>query len=231
MRFSKDFSHSKDFFARKKRLSDNQALFFVLAESLLLAFIVIQLYFLLGIQIVSNRVLFFSSSFSGENLFYFLGSIALLIIGYLFVVLRDETVFNIHKYFSFVLFFETHYKVTNSRRRVILFVLGELAFATILAFSIFLFLDPEIDLNYPDGEPVPFLIKAIAFIIFLGISLLLFSHTKEFRQFFYGSTPLHEHFHFGRHSVVRSRGKATSVKFGTKKTFIGTINPKRKKNI
>ena len=221
MRFSKNLPKEKSFFTKKKILSTNQALFFILEEATLIFLIVIQLYHLLGIELVNNSFLLFQYPIEAQNILWFAGSIAFFFIGYFVIVLRDETVNLIHHNFTRALFNSAKQKIENTDRQVAMFVFGELAFATIIALSIFLYLDPEININYPDGTPIPFFFKVITFVLFLGISLLLFSHTKQFREVVYGIPPVQKRLHGGEEELKRiTNSKTGSIRVASRKHYL-----------
>jgi hypothetical protein len=102
----------------------------------------------------------------------------------------------IHKNLFKVIFSAAKTKATNMTKADVVFILGEVVFASILAISIFLYLDPEVNL-------VPFPYNYLAFAFFLGISLLLFSHTKQYRLVVYGPTPIQKRLHHGNHELKR----------------------------
>jgi hypothetical protein len=162
----------------------------------LIALMVAQIYKLLGITFVNSSVLFFQSPPTYQNLLWLIGSIVLFLIGYLVIVLRDERVNSIHRNFSKVFFFELKEKVFFSNRRVIVFVFAELVFAVILAASIYVYLDPELNV-------VPYPYNYLGFGIFVVVSYLFFSHTKEFRALIYGPTPIQKKIHEGKHELTR----------------------------
>jgi len=213
MRFSKNYSKENYFLHPKKILSDNLASFFVFEESVLLALIVIQAYKLLGIEFVNGTIQFLQTTPLLQNELWLIGSIAFFIIGYVVVALRDENVRIIHKNLFKVLFLEIKYKAQNTSKETIVFILAELLFATVLAISIFLYLDPEINI-----VPAPY--NYIAFAFFLGLSLLLFSHTKQYRMFIYGPTPIQKKLHQGKHELKRfTNSKTGSIRVAPKKHY------------
>jgi len=213
MRFSKDYHHKSDFFSRKRILSQRQALFFILEEVFLLALIIIQSYRMLGIALVNKSIYFFYYSPELQNIIWFLASIAFFCMGYLIIVLRDTSVHNIHKNFSKILFETIKQKVFETPREVIMFVFAEIVFALVVAISIFLYLDPEINL-------VPFPLNIVGFAFFLGISLLFFSHTKSFREMVYGPTYLQRKLHEGNYEVKRTTlAKTGHIRVAQKKPY------------
>jgi hypothetical protein len=213
MKFSRNYPFRKHFFSKKKILSPNQALFFIVEEFILLVLIIVQLYYALGVRHTDKALLFFQYTPPMQNILWLLGSIGFLFVGYLVIVLRDETVNNIHKNFSKALFFSLKEKIKNTRKEVAFFVLAEIMFAVIIALSIYVYLDPEVNL-------VPFPFNYVGFAFFLGISYLFFSHTKNFRSFVYGPTPIQKRIHLGRHEIVRLTNKKTgSIRIGTRHKY------------
>ncbi|MFA5125990.1 MAG: hypothetical protein WC462_03225 [archaeon] len=194
-------------------MSVNQAIFFIFEEAILLLLMVIQLYKILGVEFVDKTILFFQFPFGVQNILWLFSTIAFFLIGYVVIAVRDETVSNIHRNFSKVFFGAAKQKVSNLNKEVIIFVFGEIVFATVIAISIFLYLDPEINI-------VPFPMNIISFAFFLGISLLLFSHTKQFRGLVYGPTPLQKKIHEGKHEVKRfTNPKTGSIRIVPKKNY------------
>ncbi|MFA6269161.1 MAG: hypothetical protein WCW13_03670 [archaeon] len=211
MRFSKNFSFNKEFFHRRNILSENQAFFFIAEELALLALMIAQGYQLLGVSFAKNSVLFFQTPISTQNLLWFLATLIFFLIGYIVIVLRDDKVNSIHKNFSKVFFFEIKERVFFTRREVTLFVFAELMFAIILAVSIYLYLDPEINI-------VPYPYNYVGFGIFIVVSYLFFSHTKEFRQNVYGPTPVQKRIHEGKQELIRTtHSKSGTIRIGAKK--------------
>jgi hypothetical protein len=209
MRFSKVFPPKEKFFASKRRLSDLQARFFVLEEAVLLCLIVIQAYGLTGLSIVNRNVFVIQQVIPIQNYLWFCGLVFAFIISYFVIAKRDLTVQLIHKELFRVVFSEARHRVFNLNARHVILVFTEIVFAVLIALSIFLYLDPEVNINYPDGSPIPFAFKAVAFVIFLGIGLLLFSHTKQARFFYYGSVSAHKASHHGSHELRRSTNRRT----------------------
>ncbi|MFA6065344.1 MAG: hypothetical protein WC746_05870 [archaeon] len=213
MRFSKNYSKEKYFSNPKRILSENLASFFVFEESILLILIVIQAYKLLGIGFVNGTIQLFTTPLLLQNELWFIGSILFFTIGYVVVALRDESVQIIHKNLFKVLFLAAKAKAQNTTKEQLVFVLGEVLFASILAISIFLYLDPEINI-----VPAPY--NYIAFAFFLGLCLLLFSHTKQYRMFVYGPTPIQKRLYHGKHELKRiSNSRTGSIRVVPKKRY------------
>jgi hypothetical protein len=212
MRFSMN-SKDKSFFSKRKILSESEALFFFFEEAMLLLLMAIQLHSILGMDFSIKHIFVFHPSFVTQNVLWLLGTIGFFIIGYIVIVLRDETVSNIHKNFSNVLFGSAQKKIKGINKEAIVFVFGEVVFAIIIALSILFYLDPEINL-------VPFPMNYISFAFFLGISLLLFSHTKQFRELVYGPTPLQKRIHEGKHEIKRfTNPKTGHIRIASKKNY------------
>jgi len=213
MRFSKNYTKESFFFKSKKILPENIASFFVFEESLMLILICIQAYKLLGIEFLNGSIQLFQHPIFLQNQLWFIGSILFFIIGYVVVAMRDESVQIIHKNLFKVLFLAIKDKAQNTTKETFVFVLAEVLFATILAISIFLYLDPEINI-------VPFPYNYIAFGFFLGVSLLLFSHTKQYRLMIYGPTPIQKRLQQGNHELKRfTNSKTGSVRVVPKKHY------------
>lgn len=202
MKYSKQFSHKNEFFRKRNILSDNAAIAFVVEEAALVLLIIIQIYKMFGIEYIAKTGIILIPEFAIQNVLWLLSTILFLLIGYLVIAPRDEKVSLIHKNFTNVLIALTQYKVANVNREKSVFVFVEVAYAVILAIAIFIYLDPDINL-----VPAPW--NYVGFAIFLGLGLLLFSHTKEFRQMVYGPTPIQKKIHLGKHEVRRFTSKKT----------------------
>jgi hypothetical protein len=221
MRFSRNFSERKYFFSSKKLLSLTQARFFILEEAALLFLIVIQLYRVFGIEFTKSTVLFELPKLTLQNELWLIASIAFFLLGYLVVARRDETVQLIHKNFALVLLGATKSRLQTTTREQIIFVFGELMFATILGISIFLYLDPEINV-------IPAPMNYLAFVFFLAVSLILFSHTKQFRLMMYGPTPIQKRIHHGHEELRRiTNSKTGTIRLVSKKHFHHRHSKKR----
>jgi len=94
-----------------------------------------------------------------------------------------------------------------------LFVIAEIIFAFLIALSIYLYLDPEVNL-------ISFPFNYIAFAFLLGVGLLLFSHTKEFRNIIYGPTLVQQKLHLGKHEIKRfTNPKTGSIRVAPKNHY------------
>jgi len=213
MRFSKNYEKKSSFFYPKKILSERVASFFVFEESLLIILFVTQAYALLGISFANNSIQLFQTPHTFMNEIGFLVSILFLIIGYVSIVMRDESVRIIHKNLFKVILLALKDKAQNTTKETYVFILGEVLFATILAISIFLYLDPEVNL-----VPTPY--NYIAFAFLLGVGLLLFSHTKQYRLWVYGPTPIQKRLNQGKHEIKRfTNSKTGSIRMVPKRHY------------
>jgi hypothetical protein len=217
MRFSKNFKH-ESYFTQKNILSPTLALFFIIEESLLLLLIAIQISNFLGIRLINNSIQFFQNPILIQNYIWFIGSIVFFAIGYLVISLRDRNVWLIHHNFSRLLFGTIKLKITMTNLKVFVFVFTELIFSFLIALSIFIYMDPNIEVTNFDGSPIPTEIKVVIFILLIGISFLLFSHSKEFRTNVYGPTPLQKRLHLGKHEIKRvTHTRSGYLRFKAKK--------------
>jgi len=196
MKYSKQFSHKGEFFRRRNILSDNAAIVFVLEEAMLVLLAAVQLYNIFRIEHIAKIGFTLFPEVSIQNFLWLFSTVIFFLIGYFIVTLRDEKVGLIHKNFTNVLIALTQYKVEKASRQKTVFVFVEVAYAVILAIAIFIYLDPEINL-----VPAPW--NYIGFVVFLGLGLLLFSHTKDYRQLIYGATPLQKRIHQGKNETRR----------------------------
>ncbi len=143
--------------------------------------IINQLYLLLGLNIFNNGLeLFANPPPPVQNVFWFTGSLIILVTAHFFIAKRDRNVIKIHENFSKVLIGTSKEKLFGINKNVLILLITEFAFATIIAFSIFVYLDPEMDI-------VPWPYNYVAFFIIFGFGLYLFSQTKVFREQTYGS--------------------------------------------
>ncbi len=213
MKYSKQFSHKSEFFSRKNILSDNQAILFVVGEALLLLLAAVQIYRIFGLEYIAKIGFNLFPEIALPNLLWLFGAIIFFLIGYFVIAPRDEKVALIHKNFTNVLIALTQYKVEKASRQKTIFVFVEVAYAVILAIAIFIYLDPEINL-------VPYPWNYIGFVIFLGLGLLLFSHTKDFRQMVYGLTPIQKRIHHGKSKTRRFTNSRTgSIRIASEKHY------------
>lgn len=159
-----------------RRLTENQAKLFVFEEVFLLILIIIQLYLLLGLDVFNNGLeLFANPPPPVQNVFWFTESLIILVTAHFFIAKRDHNVIKIHENFSKVLIGTSKEKLFGINKNVLILLITEFAFATIIAFSIFVYLDPEIDI-------VPWPYNYVAFFVILCFGLYLFSQTKVFRE-------------------------------------------------
>jgi hypothetical protein len=214
MRFSKSYKEKEknNFFEPKKLLSEKQVQFFILEEALLLFLIIIQIQRILSFETTYSSLLF-SSKVLAPNIYWLIGSIAFFIIGYVVIACRDTSVQLIHKNLFKVLFIEAEDRILNANKKLTLFVIAEVVYAFIIAMSIYIYLDPELNL-----VPTPY--NYVGFVVLLGIGLLLFSHTKQFREVVYGPTYVQQKLHLGRHEIKRfTNPKTGSIRVAPKNHY------------
>jgi len=160
------------------KLTNNQAILFAWAEVILAFLIIAQLFLFLGIQFVGATATFSISEISIESILLLAGTIILLALLYFLVATKDKNVIKIHKNFSKVVLGTTKEKILGFDRNVFILIFAEFVFATILALSIFIYLDPEINV-------VPWPLNFVVFFAILIGGLYLFSLTKQFRELNY----------------------------------------------
>lgn len=159
-----------------KKLTEGQAKFFVFEEVLLVVLCLVQLYILLGMDIPSAGFkLFANPAPPVQNVLWFVSTMVILVTSYFFIAKRDHNVGKIHNNFTNVVFGTSKKKILGINQNVLIVLITEFVFAIILAFSIFVYLDPEIDI-------VPWPYNYVAFFAILAIGLYLFSQTKVFRE-------------------------------------------------
>jgi hypothetical protein len=205
MRKSITFS-KKSFFTPQYILSPRKALLFVLEEAIMVLLIVFQIYRFLGIKYVNYQISMFNEPIILQNILYLFASVCFFMIGYLTIALRDERVWLIHKNFHSMVFGTAKLKIQFSTKRKATLFFAEIIYAVIFAVSIFVYLDPDINV-LPINTPK--ILNYLGFAIMLGVGLLLFSHTKDFRTLVYGPTPVQKRIQFGRHDLKRSTNKKT----------------------
>jgi len=179
---------------------------FVLEEVFLIALIMFLLYKILAIQFLEGQVLLFSEIAPVQNVLWFWGMLIFFLAIYFGIARRDALVMRIHKELFSVIFFESKQKLFAANRQVYGLYIAELVFVIILAMSIYLYLDPEINI-------VPFPFNFIGFFAFLLLSAYQFSQTKQFRQQMYGPN-LITTFLFPKESLHETR-RITNKKTGS----------------
>jgi hypothetical protein len=164
-----------------ERLTENQAKIFVFLEVLLIILTLVQLYLLLGLDVFeSGLTLFARSAPPVQNVLWFVATMILFVTVYFFISKRDSKVIKIHENFSKVILGTSKEKLLGINQNVLILWITQFVFAIILAFSIFVYLDPEVDI-------VPWPYNYVAFLGVLVVGLYLFSQTKVFREQNYGS--------------------------------------------
>lgn len=158
----------------------NQVLAFVYLELVILCVLLWQSYKFLGIKIVSGEILFLQNQIDLNYVYLFLINIAVFLLLYFKIALKDKSVLKIHKDFSKVVLGTAKEKVFGVERKVIVFMFFQFAFAIILAVSIAFYLDP--DLEFPGFSKVPFPFNFITFVVFVVVGFYLFAKTKPFRD-------------------------------------------------
>jgi hypothetical protein len=159
-----------------KKLTENQAKLFVFEEVILLVLLIIQLYLLLGLDIPNAGLkLFANPAPPVENVLWFVGTTIIFVTAYFFISKRDPFVIKIHNNFSKIIFETLKKKILGINKNVSIILVTEFVFAIILAYSIFIYLDPEVNL-------VPWPYNYITFFVIFITGVYLFSQTKVFRQ-------------------------------------------------
>ncbi|HNV00795.1 MAG TPA: hypothetical protein PKK60_00005, partial [archaeon] len=144
---------------------------------------------------------------------WLVASILFYVIVYVGVVLRDKQVQKVHSELVGFIFLVSKEKIIHANRKIIVLMFAEIVFIFTLAFSIYLYLDPEININYSDGTPIPFEYKIVAFIIVLIFGYFIFSTTKDFRQKTYGRSKLQKKLfkEEGPHAINRKTKKKSKI--------------------
>lgn len=196
----------------------NHVLAFVYLEIALLLIIVWQLYRFLGLSIVSGELLFFQNEISVNEAYFLLVNIAVFMLLYVRISLKDKNVLKIHEDFSTVVFGKAKEKVLGVEKKIIIVFLFQVIFAIIIAISIAFYLDPEI--QFPGFSEVAFPMNIIAFIAFLVFGFYVFAKTKPFREEVYDSG-------FLQKKLMPAQRLFPVKRITNKKT--GSIRVKRKK--
>lgn len=215
MNSSKNIKHSS--ISEKKNTaqiftSRNRALFFIFEETLLIFLIILQVFFILDFRVFQNKIIFFSNGILIQNLLWLIASIFFYIIIYVGVASRDLMVQKVHKELVIYIFSIFKQKVFGANRQIVVLVFAELTFALALAFSIYLYLDPEINF-------FPYPTNIIAFSIVVLYGYLVFSPTKSFRQKTYGRGKLQKKLfkEEGPHMLKRiTKRKQKIIRVGSK---------------
>ena len=169
-------TRQKDFFSSEKGL-----MLFVIAEIMLVAFIGYKIYQLLGITYTDTAVLFFQKPFSFGIITELILALIIFVIMYFGVALRDKKIMKVHDNLLKVIFGSAKQKTLGMDREVISVFLFEFVFAIFLAASIYIYLDPDVNI-------VPWPYNYIAFFAFLAFGIYIFAQTKAFREIVYGDS-------------------------------------------
>lgn len=191
--------------------SRSRVIFFVLEEAFLIFLIVLQIFFILDIKVIEGNVLLFEKGILLQNILWLVASILFYIIVYVGVVLRDKQVQKVHSELVGFIFSASKEKIIHTNRRVIVLMFAEIVFIFTLAFSIYLYLDPEVDL-------FPYPTNIITFLIVIIFGYLIFSNTKDFRQRTYGRGKLQKKLfkEEGPHMLKRITKRRKMIRVGAK---------------
>jgi hypothetical protein len=186
--------------------SRKRAIFFICEETFLLFLIVLQVYLLLGIRVVNKEILFFQDPTLIQNWLWLFATTLFFVTIYMGISKRDALVLKVHKELTSLIISTAKSKVFHSDRRVIALVFAEIVFTISFALSIFLYLDPEIDL-------FPYPTNVIVFILVMLFGYSIFSNTKEFRERTYSRGFIQSLFvkDYGPHRISR----ITNIKTGS----------------
>lgn len=196
----------------------NHAIAFVYLEIALILLIVWQIYRFLGISLISGELKFFQNEISVNEAYLLLVNMAVFMILYVRISLKDKNVLKIHDDFSSIVFGKAKEKVLGIEKRIIILFLFQVIFASIIAISIAFYLDPEI--QFPGFSEVPFPMNVIAFIAFLVFGFYVFAKTKPFRDEVYDAG-------FLQKKLMPAQRLFPVKRITNKKT--GSIRVKRKK--
>ena len=152
---------------------------FIMEEFVLASLLVYLAYKVLGAQHTEYGIEFFAEAVPFQNVIWFWALLAFFLIIYFGIARRDEMISKIHREFSGALWTALKGKFTEARRQNVALVFAEFVFVLIIAVSIFIYLDPEVNI-----VAAPY--NYIAFLAFLAFSIFLYSKTREFRESFYG---------------------------------------------
>lgn len=158
--------------------SERKAFFFVLEEFFLILLIVLQAYFLLGIERQGLSLIFFSNPILPQNVLWFVSTILFFVTLYFGISMRDKKVIKVHQEFSKIIFGTAKQKIFGMNRQFFVLILFEISFAIIIALSIYIYLDPDVNI-------VPWPFNFISFFALLAFGIFIFSKTKLFRESVY----------------------------------------------
>jgi hypothetical protein len=156
-----------------------RALAFVCGELILLFLIIIQTYLLLGIKITNKTFTYFNSPINIYQILLFILSILFLLALYFLIALKDKNVMFFHENFSKVVLGTGKDKITGLDREVLSLLFLETIFAIIVAVSIYIYIDPEVNV-------VPWPYNYLTFIAIFLFGFYIFSNTRPFREAVYG---------------------------------------------
>ena len=159
--------------------SPKKAMLFVAEEFAMVLLLIYLAYKILGIQLSGAGIALFAKPVLFQNAIWFWTLLFLFIVSYFGIARRDEMVSKIHREFSGVIWAATKEKAKDTGKENLALIFAEFVFVIIIAFSIFIYLDPDINV-----VPAPY--NYIAFIAFLAFSIFLYSKTRQFREAFYG---------------------------------------------
>lgn len=191
--------------------SRNRVIFFVFEEIVLIFLIILQIFFILDIKIINGNVSLFGKGIVLQSILWLVASIMFYIIIYVGVVMRDKQVQKVHKEVIGFIFSTSKEKIIHANRRIIVLMFAELFFILTLAISIYLYLDPEINL-------FPYPTNILTFIVILISGHLIFSTTKDFRQKTYGRGKIQKKLfkEEGTHILKRTTKKRKMIRVGSK---------------
>lgn len=160
--------------------SRKQAFLFALFEVILLLVIALEVRNIVAasLRIKSIPFLEFETTFFESTILLFL-VVLILALAQIFVVKKDRNISEIHKGFSKVILGSVKNKIFGLRTEIIALWIAEFAFASVIAISIYVYLDPEVNI-------VPFPYNIIGFAGLLAFGFLIFSHTEPYRRAVYG---------------------------------------------
>ena len=189
----------KQFFTARSR-----AILFVLEEAFLLFLMVLLVYFILGIRVTKGVFFFFQNPMVGQNILLLLITIVVFVVIYIGIAVKDSAVQKVHKEFWGLFASTLKQKIFGLSGQVLALILAELVFTVGLALSVFLYLDPDINV-------FPFPSNYVAFFLLLVFGYVIFSTTKDFRERTYGRGFLFAAIagDLGPHKLVRVTNKKT----------------------
>ncbi len=161
-------------------LSRNKCIFFLFEELTLIILLVMQLGYL--VRLLSGVETIFPISYDFalfQTVTWIFCFIVLLLIGYYYIAKRNPLILYVHKNFSDIIFETTKSKIKGANRQIVVLVLLEMLLVFFIAVSIYVYLDPEVNL-------VPFPWNIIIFGLLLFFMVLVFNKTRYFREATYG---------------------------------------------